>query len=356
MRDVLYNEHCWIQHAAMQAGLDIIPTHRYDSNLTVIDYGCAQGANSIEPIQKVVSSLPKDATATVLFEDTPWNDWSTLAKTIHDGAQELFSADQHVRVFPRMVPIGFYEQVIPDNSADVGFSWSSMNYLETQPTVSLDPTTSLAEFMVARGQAFAASAQTDFVKLLKLRAAEIRQGGYFIAAIGGQKPASDPRPSNTGFAPLQAAMMKMVQSGVLKPAELAQFALFPTHERTVEEIQNSLDSPDIAAFWDVEVLHPKLIVHPAWKTYESAVEAAADDAQKELALRDYAQATIQNLVSSSGWYWLEVLKEARGRNWQGGDALLEDLVHLAVQHCLENGKPEKVEIWHTYLRLQRKAT
>ncbi|KAH8738473.1 S-adenosyl-L-methionine-dependent methyltransferase [Ilyonectria robusta] len=355
MRDAYYNEHCWIQAAAMRAALDLLPGYPANKSLTVVDYGCAQGANAFEPMEKIVSSLPDGATANLFFEDTPWNDWSTLAKTVNKGIATL-SKTGNVRIFPSLVPVGFYNQVIPFQTADVGLSWSSFNYLENQPDLKLDPTAPPAEFVAARQKAFGTAAHHDLIKLLKLRATEIRDGGYLVAAIGGQQPASDPRPTNTGFAPLQAALLKMMRNGRISGTELAQFALFPSHERTPEEIRAVLGVPEVVALWEVEVLESKLIVHPAWVAYQSALQAAADDdAKKEQAFQAYARATVMNLISSSGWFWLEILEKNRGHDWKGGEALLEELTQVAVQEVVENFKGMRVEIWYTYLKLNRRS-
>jgi hypothetical protein len=46
MADRQYNEHCEIQNAAMKLGLDLLPSYPESNHLTIIDYGCSQGANS----------------------------------------------------------------------------------------------------------------------------------------------------------------------------------------------------------------------------------------------------------------------------------------------------------------------
>lgn len=249
-----------------------------------------------------------------------------------------------------MIPIGFFEQVVPDGFADIGFSWSSMNYLSRIPDISLDATASPADFVAARHKALAAAGHSDLVKLLRQRAREIRPGGYFVAAIGGQRPAGEPdRPlTNTGFQPLQGALMKMVASGTLKKEELMGLALFPSTERTVEEVRASLN--ETTSLWEVETLEPKLIEHPAWATYQAALKTGD---KKEEATREYAFAVVVNLVSSSGWFWIDTLKKTRGEDWTGGDAFLAELTRLAVDVCIQEFHDMRVEIWYNYVRLRR---
>lgn len=288
----------------------------------------------------------------LIFEDTPFNDFTSLAQTISKHFSP--SSDRRLSLFTSMVPVGFFQQVVPDGSVDVGFSWSSLSYLSDFPNISLDATASPAEFIAARHEALATAGHTDLVRLLRLRAREIRSGGYFIAGIGGIRPAGEPDepPSNTGFQPFQSAMKKMVESGTLKMEELMQMALFPSTERTVEEIRAALD--ETTSLWEVETLKAKLIEHPAWAPYQAALAATGGDAVKKKAARyEYATQVVVNLISASGWFWVDTLKKTRGQKWSGGDAFLEELTNMAVEECVKGYYDMKVEIWYNYVRLRR---
>ncbi|KAJ4251009.1 hypothetical protein NW762_011659 [Fusarium torreyae] len=348
MRDKQYNEHCEIQHSAMQAGLDLIPSFADRDNLVVVDYGCAQGANSVEPLKKVISTLPEGAVVSLVFEDTPFNDFGSLAKTV---AQNFAKPDEKVFIAPSLVPLGFYQQIVPDGQADLGFSWSSLNYLEEVPTVKLDATASPAEFAAARHKALAAAGHTDLIKLLKLRAKEIRQGGYLISAIGGQRPKGETVDSNPGIQPVQSGLMRMVGEGKLSFPEIMQTALFPSHERTPDEVRAALEDEAVKGLWEVESLEPKLIEHPAWAIYQDAVKS--DESKKEEALKEYARAVVVNLVSASGWFWVDVLKRSRGEDWDGGDAFLEDFINIAVEEFVSKHADLKAQIWYNYIKLKR---
>ncbi|PNP60839.1 hypothetical protein FNYG_14459 [Fusarium nygamai] len=348
MRDKHYNERSEIQNAAMKAGLDLIPSFSDRDNLVVVDYGTAQGANSIEPVKKAISTLPDGAVASLIFEDTPFNDFGTLAKTVSDN---FTNQDSTIQIVPSLVPLGFYQQVVPTGQADIGFSWSSFNYLENSPAVSLDATASPAEFAVARHKALAAAAHTDLVKLPKLRAKETRSGGYLIAAIGGQAPEGESTPSKPGSQVLQAGLMRMVGEGKLALAELMQMALFPGHERTPKEIEAALKDEAVAPLWQVESMEPKLIVQPAWHVYQDKIKT--DESKKDEALKEYAQVAINNVVSASGWFWVDVLKKSRGQDWDGGEAFLEEFINITVEEFVTKFADFKLEIWYNYVKLKR---
>ncbi|KAK3375750.1 S-adenosyl-L-methionine-dependent methyltransferase [Lasiosphaeria ovina] len=359
MRDGYYNENCFIQNAAVKGALDILPAYPDKKTLSIVDYGCAQGANSMEPLKAVLASLPAGAAATVVFEDTPFNDFSTLAKTISASLPTLAPAERNITVHASMVPVGFFQQVVPAASADLGVSWSSFNYLSRQPTVALPATAAPAEFAAARQAAFASAAHADLVHLLQLRAAEIRPGGHLVVALGGTAPEGegegDVPPSTTGFMPLQTALMRMVGGGQLALGELMQFALFPSHERSPGEARAALADPAVAALWRVDTLQPRLVVHPAWEPYRAALaEAGQDEQGRKAAVRAYAEAVVVNLIAASGWFWADTLRKSRGPDWKGEDAFLEEFTRVAIDECVDKFADMKVQIWYTYLRLERR--
>lgn len=296
-------------------------------------------------MRKAISTLPEGASASLIFEDTPFNDFGSLAKTV---STNFSNTNERVFIAPSLVPVGFYQQVVPANSIDVGFSWSSFNYLQNTPTIALDATASPTDYAIARHKALATAAHTDLMKLLKLRAKEIREGGYLIAAIGGQKPEGETRPSNPGGHILQAVTMRMVGEGKLSLPELMQMALFPSHERTPDEVRAALNDEAVAPLWEIEVFESKLIVQPAWEVYNNAAQT-----KKEEAFTKYATVVIENLVAAAGWFWIDILKRSRGEGWDGADAWLKEFTDMGVDEMVTKHPDFKAEIWWNYLRLRR---
>ena len=296
-------------------------------------------------MKRVISTLPDGATASLIFEDTPFNDFGSLAKTV---STHFTDTNDKVFVAPSLVPIDFYRQVVPANSVDLGLSWSSFNYLESTPTIALDATASPTDYAIARHKALATAAHSDLIKVLKLRAKEIREGGYLIAAIGDQKPEGETTPSKPGGHILQAVSMRMVSEGKLSLPELMQMALFPSHERTPDEVRAALNDEAVAPLWKVEVFESKLIVQPAWEVYNNAPQS-----EKEEAFKKYATVAIQNLVDAAGWFWIDILKRSRGEEWNGADAWLKEFTDMGVEETITKHADFKAEIWWNYLRLKR---
>jgi len=86
----------------------------------------------------------------------------------------------------------------------------------------------------------------------------------------------------------------MVREGKLSLPELMQMALFPSHERTPNDIRAALNDEAVARLWEVEVFVSKLILPPAWEVYNNAAQT-----EKEEAFRKCAIVVIENPVCCS---------------------------------------------------------
>ncbi|XPS77131.1 hypothetical protein M3J09_009165 [Ascochyta lentis] len=169
-----YNDHSALQRVAALFAVELFPDLSKKNDLTLVDYGCSQGANSIAPIKQLLSTFPDGSTAHIVFNDRPYNDFSTLAATIKQHERELDRTGS-LTIYPSMVPISFYNPIASPASVDIGVSWSSLNYLEHQPPPL--PASDLATLIQQRAIRNAKQAHTDLIKLLRLRATEIKPGG-----------------------------------------------------------------------------------------------------------------------------------------------------------------------------------
>ena len=319
------------------------------SNLTLT-------SSSIEPLQRVFSTLPENATVHVNFEDTAYNDYRTLAKTLAEEMPRL-QPNPSTKIFTSIIPVGFFSQVVPSATVDLGVSWSSMTYLEHQPKLEVSPDADMSTINAARKAATEKAGKESVAKFLTLRAAEIKPGGYFVAAMGGAAPSGETQESNPGAAPLGKAMMIMIQNGKIAPQEAMKFASWPAYDgTTIEDLKELLAKPEMAALWEVEVAEPYLVEHPAWKTYQEALKiAGSDEGASDKAVLDYSRAIMTNLLASSGAFWSSILKHNRGEDWHGEDEFVNEMTEVAVEQCAKDFKDMRVVIWYNYLRLKRKA-
>lgn len=132
----------------------------------------------ITTIHEYLSSLSEVSSVTLIFNDQPCNDFSSLAQTI-DQSMPVLSRHGKLPVFPYMVPKSFQERVAPDHSVDVGICSSSLHWL--------DPASpGIGHQYLPSATAAAPAAHRELVSFLSLRAREIRHGGRLILGVAGK--------------------------------------------------------------------------------------------------------------------------------------------------------------------------
>ncbi|OLP95336.1 Anthranilate O-methyltransferase 2 [Symbiodinium microadriaticum] len=120
------------------------------ARLRVADYGCSQGKSSL-PIVSAVIAAGESTPIDFFFTDLPQNDWDS-ARLLLQSLGHVEPADKASFHSPallqpfvddakagnhsvRMLMCGrsFYEQVIPSNSIDLGFSGTAMHWVSHAP-------------------------------------------------------------------------------------------------------------------------------------------------------------------------------------------------------------------------------
>ena len=204
-----------------------------------------------------------------------------------------------------MVPVSFFRQIAPDSSVDIGFAWSCLNYLEFQlpPLPSID----LQELARQRAVRNAKAAHVDLVKLLRLRAREIKSGGVFMGAISARSSSGVPN-----VAPITAAMMaaifEMVHAGRISQAQVMQLDV-PLHEHSMEEMERAF--AEVEEVWGKEVCFEKMIQHPAIAELEAKKKAEGVDLE-ELS-KEYASTVVDWIMSVLTWFLVKALRAGNGK-------------------------------------------
>ena len=256
------------------------------------------------PIKHLLSSLPTHSTIRLIFNDRPLNDFSTLSKTIKRN-EATFSRNGELQIYPSMVPVSFFHQIAPDNSVDIGFAWSSLSYLEFQlpPLPSMD----LQELTKQRAVRNAKAAHVDMVKLLRLRAREIKSGGVLIGAVGGRSSSGAPNVAPIAAA-LMAAIFEMVHEGRISQAQVMELDA-PIQERSMEEMERAF--AEVEELWGKEVCFEKMIQHPAVAELEAKKKAEGVDLE-ELS-KEYASTVVDWIISPFAWFFVKALRAGNGK-------------------------------------------
>ncbi|KAI9148944.1 Fumarate reductase 2 [Paramyrothecium foliicola] len=224
------------------------------NSITIADYGCSEGRNSVKLIQEYLSRMPGVSSATLIFNDTPFNDFSSLSSTIESNRTALSQCGK-VNIYPLLSPQSFYQRIVPHDTVDIGFCFTALHWLQNVPN---SPDLSL----------LAASAHADLVTFLSARHKEIRLGGQLMLCIPIHGP------FNVAFTVecMVDTVRTLAGTYGVDPSVIAKM---PVHWRTMDEIMVSIAASDGA--W--ELLHSSEIPmeHPAASLLKTISESDAEE-------------------------------------------------------------------------------
>ncbi|KAF5598054.1 benzoate carboxyl methyltransferase [Fusarium pseudocircinatum] len=237
-----YNENCTLQGLAIEKALSLLELLKHEGKaITLADYGSSEGKNTVRLLANYLSNLPGISSATLVFNDTPFNDFSSLSRTIKANWSSL-SQDGRLSISPLMVPQSFFGQVLPDDFVDAGFSFTALHWLQHMP--SSWETSDLAGY-----------AHDDLVSFLSARYREIRPSGNLTLCI----PCHGQIGVDPAVACLQASVRSLASTYHLDPSFTVRL---PLYFRTMQEILSSID--DDQGKWVVKSQVAVPIRHPSW--------------------------------------------------------------------------------------------
>jgi hypothetical protein len=236
-----YNAHAYPQHvAATRFGLPLferaVKAARIATDeglVTVVDYACAEGSNSIEPMHLAITGIRsrtgKATPVMVLHTDLPRNDFSTLFSTIlhSDGY------GQGSDVFSAAVGRSYFEQLLPTGSATLGWCANAVHWLSGPPCLLPGHLFSPMVPDDANHRSWYDVAASDWQLFLLRRAAELQPGGQLVVQSGGVD--ADGRAGGEPlFAVADAALAILVENGTLRAPEADRIVL-PSYYRNDDE-------------------------------------------------------------------------------------------------------------------------
>ena len=211
--------------------------------VTLADFGCADGGTSVDMVRAAVSaisSLAPRRPVAIYYTDQLRNDYNALFRIAH---KELGQADHPIHIFASAT--GFYEQVLPAGTLDLGFSATAMHWLSGKPR----DITGHVHAVGAHGeelQAFAEQGGRDWETILLRRAEELRPGGRLVLA-NFCKDQEGRYLGNTGgvhmFDTFNRLWRDLVAEGTVEEDEYQAMTL-PQYYKTVEEFTAPLTDSD----------------------------------------------------------------------------------------------------------------
>ena len=307
-----YDEHSEYQRRVAQSGLsslaDLVQGMdglRADP-LTIVDYGCSEGANSIAALRAVVIAIRRrrrDSCVVAIHNDLPTNDFNALFHNLVQRADSYLTVHSGP-ILPMASPRSFYETVVPRATANVGLSFSSAHWFRETPSSSVPGSICAMDASGPARVTLAKQADNDWTRFLEMRASDLTPGGIlFVQMIGTQVDADGTR--HVTAERLLRAMYEvaagMVEQGQLRRDVLDGF-VFPTYMRTAGEARAPLErpgSPVTAGF------HANIVsVQPVPNPYLDELHKAGDEhdyAERYVAfVRAFTESTLRRALLEPG--------------------------------------------------------
>lgn len=291
----------------------------------------------------------KHQEALLTFSDRDSNDFNTLIQTVSKTAW-LPDTKLPPPIFTAIAPGTFYNRLVPANTVSVGFSLATLHHLQrlsppSEPNAnpkSESETESEPETKIesqARAQAHA-----DLATFLTHRAAEFTPGGTLVVSLVSRASTGVPNYPTLVDA-CRTALTDMVIEGIV-PGAAAQAFYVPTHDRTVDEVRNTLQCVD--GVWDVEGVFEREVVHPAYQK----LNQNPDQDEKDRSTW-YAETVVDWMMAVVGGYFVKALGVDGNMDERDKERLVEEWRRRTVEVFLREYKDTKVACWFIYVKLRR---
>jgi hypothetical protein len=243
-----------------------------DGKVTIADYGCGEGRNSMATIGTALTLLSGRGAVkpVILHNDLPTNDWAGLAANLSGATSYLRSYPEARALF---APHGFFERVTLPGSVTLGTSGSAVHWLSRQPPgINMPRSLYRSDAPADELAKILAQAAGDWQAFLSARAEELQPGGVLLIQMLGADGTTGPvRVSAAGLLRLMnECALQLVDDGDI-PKDVYAAYCFPVVPRTIDEAT----APLRGALGDrLEVIHCALSFVPS--PYQLMLEKTGD--------------------------------------------------------------------------------
>jgi gibberellin A4 carboxyl methyltransferase len=233
----------WFEDAITEMRLSEEPT-----TIALADFGCSEGRNSIQIMQRLVSGIRRRTSRPVqtIHSDLPTNDHTALLRGLRANGRSAFGDG----VFSAVVGGSMFEQLLPPRSIHLAMSFNAIGFLSRRPLERLpdyilpngpSARRGVGAVSAADRAVFAAQALADVESFLRARAAELVPGGKLLIEVFGA--GVDARTCDGIYDALNDAVLEVVNVGLIdRPGYEAFYQ--PVYFRTLEELTAPVAAPD----------------------------------------------------------------------------------------------------------------
>lgn len=257
----------WLEEAITE-----IPMTGPPETIGLADFGCSEGRNSVEVMQRLVAALRARTSRPLLtiHSDLPTNDYTWLLRNLRPEGRSVFADD----VFSTVVGGSMFNRLLPPRSMHMAMTFNAIGFLGRRPVERLPgyilPNGPSAQRGVgsvdeADRTVFAAQALADLESFMRARAAELVPGGKLLVEVFGS--GDEARTCDGIYDALNDALLEVLDAGLIDRPGYERFYQ-PVYFRTLEELTAPVAGPGAA-------LAPLLTLERA-ETYEVPVPFVED--------------------------------------------------------------------------------
>ncbi len=208
--------------------------------VTVADFGCSEGRNSLEVMRHLVPQLRARSERPVLtvHSDLPTNDFSGLFARLRPGEGPAIGTG----VYSAVVAGSMFDQLLPPLSTHLAMTFNAIGFLSRRPLDKLPGYILPNGPSVVRGighvaeedrAVLAAQANADLEAFLRARAVELIPAGKLLVEVFGVS--ADGRTCDGIYDALNDAVLEVLDAGLIDRAGYEAFYQ-PVYMRSLDEL------------------------------------------------------------------------------------------------------------------------
>ena len=323
----------------------------HTEKLRIADFGAADGGTSRGMWAKLLTELRNNGDqrdVEMLYTDLASNDFSTLFRMMQgfEGNPDEAYQKNLDKVYVHGCGTGFHQQLMADESLNLGFSATAMHYVSEKPC-ELTSHVHMVGASTEEQEKFRLQAAQDLDRILLARAAELIPGGRFICFNFGIDE-NGHFLGNTGgvhmFNQFDRLWKSLCQQGRITEEEYIR-ATFTQHYRTMDEFLSPFSDPDSA------VSKAGLILKSSQSVFTPCpYRAAFDAADGAMTSRAYAQSLIPTMRSWSETVFKTALDQ---RPVDEAMAIIDDFYQAYEDEVASNPEGHAMDYVHLVIDVEK---
>jgi S-adenosylmethionine-dependent carboxyl methyltransferase len=233
----------------LDTAIDELPLDDQTTTIGLVDFGCSEGANSVEVLKRLIAAVRKTSGLPIqtIHSDLPTNDFSELFLRLSPKEGGGFGDDN---VFSAAVGGSMFDQLLPPNSVHFATTFNAIGFLSKRPLDQLpgyilpngpSKQRGVGQVTTPEKKVFADQANSDLQDFVRARAGEIVPGGKLLIQVFGA--GEEYRTCDGLYDVLNDAVLMAVDQGMISRGAYDQYYQ-PVYFRTLDELTSPFKNQD----------------------------------------------------------------------------------------------------------------